>query len=75
MLFYEDGAYAMTPARKADLRRRLFEEKRLPDFGREITRVSYDDGCKVYFADDSWVICRFSGTEPLLRIAAEVWIM
>ena len=71
MLFYEDGAYAMTPARKADLRRRLFEEKRLPDFGREITRVSYDDGCKVYFADDSWVICRFSGTEPLLRIAAE----
>lgn len=71
MLFYEDGAYAMTPARKADLRRLLFEEKRLPDFGREITRVSYDDGCKVYFADDSWVICRFSGTEPLLRIAAE----
>ncbi|MBO5409657.1 MAG: phosphoglucomutase/phosphomannomutase family protein, partial [Clostridia bacterium] len=29
------------------------------------------DGCKVYFADDSFVICRFSGTEPLLRIFAE----
>lgn len=70
-LFYEDGAYAMTPARKEALRRVLFEEKRLPDFGREITRVSYADGCKVYFADGSWVICRFSGTEPLLRIAAE----
>ena len=25
----------------------------------------------MYFADGSWVICRFSGTEPLLRMAAE----
>ena len=33
--------------------------------------VSREDGCKVYFADGSWVICRFSGTEPLLRMAAE----
>ena len=34
-------------------------------------KVSFEDGCKVYFADGSWVICRFSGTEPLLRMAAE----
>ena len=33
--------------------------------------VSYEDGCKVYFDDNSFVICRFSGTEPLLRIFAE----
>ena len=26
---------------------------------------------KLYFEDGSWVICRFSGTEPLLRMAAE----
>ena len=26
---------------------------------------------KVFFEDDSYVICRFSGTEPLLRIMAE----
>ena len=36
-----------------------------------MVRVNYEDGCKVYFADDSFVICRFSGTEPLLRIFAE----
>ena len=34
-------------------------------------KVNYEDGCKVYFEDDSFVICRFSGTEPLLRIFAE----
>ena len=71
MLYYEDVAYTMSPARKEELRRLLYEEGMLPDFGAEIARVSYDDGCKVYFGDDSWVICRFSGTEPLLRIAAE----
>ena len=71
MLFYEDAAYSMSPVRKEELWQLLYGEKLLPDFGAEITHVSYDDGCKVYFDDDSWVICRFSGTEPLLRIAAE----
>ena len=46
-------------------------QKKLPDFDVEVERVSYEDGCKVYFKDGSFVICRFSGTEPLLRIFAE----
>lgn len=49
----------------------LFNKKELPEFSTNIKRVSYEDGCKVYFEDDSFVICRFSGTEPLLRIFAE----
>ena len=49
----------------------VFTRKKLPDFGKKIARVNYEDGCKVYFEDDSYVICRFSGTEPLLRIFAE----
>ncbi len=58
--------------RKAEINQTLMMEKRLPVFeGREVVRVNYDDGCKIYFADDSFVICRFSGTEPLLRIFAE----
>ncbi len=46
-------------------------KNRLPVFGRPYSRVNYEDGCKVYFPDDSFVICRPSGTEPLLRIFAE----
>ncbi len=49
----------------------IFGEKKIPFFGKPVARVSYEDGCKVYFADNSFVICRFSGTEPLLRIFAE----
>ena len=70
-LYYEEAAYTMSPARKLELQELLFVKKQLPDFGEAIEKVNREDGCKVYFADGSWVICRFSGTEPLLRIAAE----
>lgn len=49
----------------------LMVQRKLPCFGKKVARVGYEDGCKVYFADGSFVICRFSGTEPLLRIFAE----
>ncbi len=60
-----------TPEQKSAVMRIIFEEKCLPDFGKPVERISYEDGCKVYFSDNSFVICRFSGTEPLLRIFAE----
>ena len=71
MLYYEDAAFTMKPARKAELQEALFVRQELPDFGKPIDHVSRADGCKVYFEDGSWIICRFSGTEPLLRMAAE----
>ena len=59
------------PEAKSKIENVIMVEKKLPDFGIEVERVNYEDGCKVYFADGSFVICRFSGTEPLLRIFAE----
>lgn len=66
-----EGNLKFAPEYKEVVNNILFNEKRLPDFGKKIARVNYEDGCKVYFDDDSFVICRFSGTEPLLRIFAE----
>ena len=71
MLYYEDAAFTMTPARKQELQTLVFEKLQTPDFGDSVVRINREDGCKIYFADGSWVICRFSGTEPLLRMAAE----
>ena len=72
------GAYIMKESnvgfsapQRAQLEHTIFTECALPEFGEKPARVSYLDGCKVYFADDSFVVCRFSGTEPLLRIFAE----
>ena len=58
------------PAIKPVVEKTLMVDKLLPTFKDEIIRVNYEDGCKVYF-EDGFVICRFSGTEPLLRIFAE----
>jgi len=69
-LFYREADFSMTPARREELEKTLFEEEQIPEL-KGLQRVSREDGVKLYFADDSWVICRFSGTEPLLRMAAE----
>lgn len=57
--------------KQAELQDILFTQKKLPDFGIAIEKVSYLDGCKVYFENGGWIICRFSGTEPLIRIFCE----
>ena len=59
------------PEDKTRINDLLMVQKKVPDFGKKIARVGYEDGMKVYFEDNSFVICRFSGTEPLLRIFAE----
>ena len=33
------------------------------------------DGLKIYFENDGWIIARFSGTEPLIRIFCEMETM
>ena len=71
MLHFVEKDFTTTPEHKQNLRQLVFVQKELPEFRVKIANVSYLDGCKVTFADGSWVICRFSGTEPLLRLAAE----
>lgn len=67
-----EGDCTFKPSQKEVLYKRIYEDKELPDFAYEIDKVSYDDGAKVYFKNGGWVIARFSGTEPLLRIFAEM---
>ncbi|MFZ2538069.1 MAG: phosphoglucomutase/phosphomannomutase family protein [Oscillospiraceae bacterium] len=57
--------------KKAQLQELLFVQRKLPEFPIEVEKVSYMDGCKVYFKNGGWIICRFSGTEPLIRIFCE----
>ncbi len=39
--------------------------------GRQVARTDRTDGLKLVFDDDSWVLMRPSGTEPLVRVYAE----
>ena len=63
--------WALTERSKAEIHKALMERRELPDFGLPISHVSYMDGCKVVFAE-GWIIARFSGTEPRVRIFAEM---
>lgn len=71
--YMEEQAYTLREDVKAKLQQLLFEEKALPDMKPyEIDHVSYMDGCKIYLKGGGWVIARFSGTEPLLRVFGEM---
>lgn len=56
---------------KQSLQKKLLVEKQLPDFPVEVKGTSYMDGCKVLF-ENGWLIARFSGTEPRLRVFCEM---
>ena len=62
--------WALTPESRERIHQLVMVDRQLPDFGMEVERVSYLDGCKVYFRQ-GWIIARFSGTEPRVRIFAE----
>lgn len=58
--------------KKEEMRRVLYEEEALPEFDVKIAGVSRADGVKVTFENGGWIIARFSGTEPLIRIFCEM---
>ncbi len=60
----------LTPDVAGKLKEKLSQE---PDSigGRKIERINRLDGVKFLFADNSWMLMRPSGTEPMVRIYAE----
>ena len=67
-----ESDFKFSEEKKTEIHKTLMEDKLLPEFACEVQHVSYIDGCKVYFKNGGWVIARFSGTEPLLRIFCEM---
>lgn len=59
------------PLQKEEITRRLAEG--VPDAigGEKVAEVATTDGTKFILKDDSWLLIRPSGTEPLLRVYAE----
>ena len=70
--YMAEGDCKFKPGQKEALFNKIYIDKQLPEFEFEIEKVSYEDGAKVYFKNGGWIIARFSGTEPLLRIFAEM---
>ncbi len=71
-IFMEERDYKFNQEKKEIIFKTLMIDKELPEIPFAIEKVSYLDGCKVYFENGGWIIARFSGTEPLLRIFCEM---
>ncbi|MBQ2945461.1 MAG: phosphoglucomutase/phosphomannomutase family protein [Clostridia bacterium] len=71
MVMVEDDL-RLDEERVARLKELLFVKKEIPAFSEKVKSLCYDDGLKVWFENGGWIIVRFSGTEPLLRIFCEM---
>lgn len=71
-IYMEERDYKFNQEKKDAIYKTLMIDKELPDLPFAAEKISYLDGCKVYFENGGWIIARFSGTEPLLRIFCEM---
>jgi phosphomannomutase len=60
-----------TPAMRIEVPRRMTATAPTEIAGVAVERIDTSDGIKCRLADESWVLLRFSGTEPILRMVAE----
>jgi phosphomannomutase len=71
------GAYDRIdlPLASMDVRAKLVEQLEQQPLkqiaGRDVVSYQTDDGYKFKLVDDSWLLIRFSGTEPVLRLYCE----
>jgi phosphomannomutase len=63
--------FPATPEMKIAIPRRLKKDPCKTVAGYPVERISHIDGTKLYLENDNWAQLRFSGTEPVLRLAAE----
>ncbi|MGB4657586.1 MAG: phosphoglucomutase/phosphomannomutase family protein [Mobilitalea sp.] len=70
--YMEEKDYRFDEEKKEEIYQILLIDKLIPELPFGITKISYLDGCKIYFSNGGWVVIRFSGTEPLLRIFCEM---
>ena len=70
-LYDAEEAFPATPEMRIAVPRKLRETPTSHVGPFPVVRISHLDGTKLYLENDNWVLLRFSGTEPVLRLAVE----
>jgi phosphomannomutase len=70
-LYSAEENFPATPEMKIAIPLRLRKDPCKTVAGFPVERISHIDGTKLYLENDNWAQLRFSGTEPVLRLAAE----
>ena len=69
--YYNRRDFHFEEKRRAEIINQLLQNKPSVIDGQKVLRFDTTDGFRFTLADSSWLLVRFSGTEPLLRIYAE----
>lgn len=65
--------YTLSDEQKKYINNLVFKNKSLPEIkGYKVVDIDFEDGCKVIYENDYFVLIRFSGTEPVIRVYAEM---
>jgi alpha-D-glucose phosphate-specific phosphoglucomutase len=69
--YYERGDFHVSAAKRQTIVHRLSSSPPATLAGSRVTKIDTTDGFRFFLGDESWLLIRFSGTEPLVRIYAE----
>lgn len=69
--YYERIDTEFPPERNAEVRARIASEKPATLGGLKVTNINTLDGFRYDMEDGGWMLIRFSGTEPIIRVYTE----
>ncbi len=70
-LYQVEHGVPATPDLRVELPRRMASAAPTEIAGHRVTRIDSYDGIKIHLEGGSWMLLRFSGTEPVLRMFVE----
>jgi len=70
-LYFLEESLPATPEMRIEVPRRIrqAEDNHIGPY--KVLRAEHGDGTKLFLENDNWVLLRFSGTEPVLRLTVE----
>jgi alpha-D-glucose phosphate-specific phosphoglucomutase len=69
--YYDRRDFHISAAKRQIILHRLSSSSPDSIAGSKVTKVDTTDGFRLFLGNESWLLIRFSGTEPLVRIYAE----
>ena len=70
-LYTLEESFPATPEMKIAIPKRLRSSPTSHIGPYAVTKITHDDGTKLFLENDNWALLRFSGTEPVLRLSVE----
>ena len=70
-LYSAEETYPATPEMRIAVSRKMRDGRSTHVGPYSVLKISHMDGTKFYLENDNWVLLRFSGTEPVLRLTVE----